>query len=284
MRGDRIITIFSLCEKGGLAMGKILLAALLFLSPMVFLTSSAWAGGGDELKAGEDAFYAGNCDEAIRLYTKAIVSGELSRVQLREAYCDRGYTWWLGKGDYDKAIADYTKAIEIDPKYADVYYDRGDVWYDKGDYDKAIADYTKAIEINPKLIPAYKHLGDAWREKGYYDKAIASYTKAIEIDPNPKYAAAYDSLAWLMATCPIDKYRDGRRAVDLAEKALKSRETAARLDILAAAYAEVGRFQEAINTQERAIAKLKKDGNTKAIAEWEKHLASYKAGKPWREK
>jgi tetratricopeptide (TPR) repeat protein len=264
-------------------MKKILLTALLF-SLMVCLTPLAWAGALEDVKAGEDAFYAGNCDEAIRLYTKAIVSGELSRVQLREAYCDRGYTWWFCKGYYDKAIADYTKAIEIDPKYADVYYDRGDVWYDKGDYDKAIADYTKAIEINPKFIPAYKHLGDAWREKGYYDKAIASYTKAIEIDPNPKYAAAYDSLAWLMATCPESRYRDGKRAVDLAEKALKSRETAARLDILAAACAEVGRFQEAINTQKRAIAKLKQEGNTKLIAECEKHLASYKAGKPWREK
>ena len=264
-------------------MKKMQLTALLF-SLLVCLTSPAGAGGVDDVKAGEDAFYAGNCEEAIRLYTKAIVSGELSLVQLREAYCDRGYTWWLCKSDYDKAIADYTKAIEIDSKYAGVYYDRGDVWYDKGDYDKAIADYTKAIEINPKFIASYKHRGDAWRKKGDYDKAIANYTKAIEIDPNPKYAAAYDSLAWLMATCPDGRYRDGKRAVDLAEKAWKSRETAARLDILAAAYAEVGRFQEAVNTQEKAITKVKQEGREKALPEYEKHLSSYKSGKPWREK
>jgi tetratricopeptide (TPR) repeat protein len=87
-----------------------------------------------------------------------------------------------------------------------------------------------------------------------------------------------------MATCPDGRYRDGKRAVELAEKAVALRDDANFLDTLAAAYAEAGRFQEAIKTQERAITKLKQEGETKDLPEFEKHLSSYKAGKPWREK
>ena len=56
------------------------------------------------------------------------------------------------------------------------------------------------------------------------------------------------------------------------------------MDTLAAAYAEAGSFQEAIKTQERAITKLKQEGETKDPPEFEEQLSSYKAGKPWREK
>jgi tetratricopeptide (TPR) repeat protein len=54
------------------------------------------------------------------------------------------------KGEYDNAIADYTRAIEIDPNDAWAYCNRGGAYDEKGDYDKAIADYTQAIEIDPK--------------------------------------------------------------------------------------------------------------------------------------
>jgi len=87
-----------------------------------------------------------------------------------------------------------------------------------------------------------------------------------------------------MATCPESRYRDGKRAVELAEKAIALKDDANFLDTLAAAYAEAGRFQEAIKTQERAITKLKQEGETQHLSKCEEHLASYKAGKPWREK
>jgi tetratricopeptide (TPR) repeat protein len=219
----------------------------------------------------------GNYDKAIADYTKAI---EIKSTYA-ESYSSRGNAWYA-KGDFDKAIADYTKAIEIDPKDANIYYRRGLSWYYKGDYDKAIGNYTKAIEIEPKGANVYFSRGNAWVKKGDYDKAVANFNKAIEIEPNHAYA--YNSLAWLTATCPNDKYRDGKRAVAFAEKAVKLAETANNLDTLAAAYAEAGSFGEAIKTQERAIAKLKQEGRAQALPEFEKHLSSYKAGKPWREK
>jgi len=330
-------------------MKKILFVAILLLSLTVCLASPVWAGGSDDAKAGDTAYQEGNYDRAIKLFTKAIASGELSRKDLSITYLNRGLTWgkkgdydkaitdfdkaiginpkfayaygnrgltWAKKGDYDKAIADYTKAIEINPRDADAYGSRGNAWYDKGDYDKAIADYTKVIEIDPRDADAYGNRGNAWGKKGDYDKVIADYTKAIEINPrnanaygsrgyawgkkgdydkviadytkaieiDPKFADAYNGLAWIMATCPEGKYRDGKRAVELAEKAVALKDAASFLDTLAAAYAEAGRFQDAIKTQERVITKLKQESGTQYLPQCEKHLSSYKAGKPWREK
>ena len=92
------------------------------------------------------------------------------------------------KGDLDKAIADFTEAIRLDPKYAQAYYNRGYAYW-KGDFDKAIADFTEAIRLDPKYAKAYCSRGICLQDKGDYDKAIADYTEAIRLDP--KYAKAY---------------------------------------------------------------------------------------------
>ena len=63
---------------------------------------------------------------------------------------------------YDLAIQNYTKAIELDSKYALAYRNRGLSWREKGDYDRAIQDYTKAIELNPKYADAYFQRGFVW--------------------------------------------------------------------------------------------------------------------------
>ena len=81
------------------------------------------------------------------------------------------------------AIADYAKAIEIDPRYANAYVGRGMVYRLKGDNDHAIADYTQAIEINPRYAIAYFNRGSAFEAKGEHDRAIADFTKAIELTP-----------------------------------------------------------------------------------------------------
>jgi tetratricopeptide (TPR) repeat protein len=175
-------------------MKKILVIVILSLVLMVCFTTLAWASGLDDLKAGNTALFQGkNYDEAIRLYSKAIESGELSREQLSLAYVLRGIAWGT-KGDTDKAMVDFNKAIEIDPKNARAYYYRGYAWRTKGDNDKAIADFTKVIEIDPKYTAAYYYRGYAWQTKGDNDKAIADYTKAIEI--NPKDTHAYINRGW----------------------------------------------------------------------------------------
>ena len=188
---------------------------------------------------------------------------------------------YLEKGQYDQAITEFTKAIKLEPKLAEVYYNRGVAYDEKGQDNQAISEYTKAIELNPKFAWAYYNRGNAYEEKGHYDQAIADYTKAIEL--NPRDAYAYNNLAWLLATCSDSKYRNGAKALDLAQTAVEFDKSYANLDTLAAAYAEAGSFEEAIKTQKDAIALLNKDTDPKVLAEAKEHLERYKANRPWRE-
>jgi tetratricopeptide (TPR) repeat protein len=87
------------------------------------------------------------------------------------------------KGDYDRAITDYTKAIELDPAKADYYFGRGTSCAQKKNYDRAIADHTKAIELDPAKADYYFERGTSYAWKDDYDRAIADHTKAIELDP-----------------------------------------------------------------------------------------------------
>ena len=93
-----------------------------------------------------------------------------------------------------KAIAQFQKAIQINPKYATAYNNLGIAYSDQGEWSKAIKQYQKAIQINPKYVTAYYNLGNAYKAQGEWSQAIAQYQKAIEI--NPKDATAYNSLGW----------------------------------------------------------------------------------------
>ena len=125
-------------------------------------------------------------DKAIEAYSHVI---ELNP-RYAAVYNNRGNAY-SNQGELDRAIADYNKAIELDPELAPVYYNRGADYHSKGAYDRAIADYNKAIELNPEFAEAYNNRGNAYFSKGAYDRAIADYNKAIEL--NPKLAVAYNN-------------------------------------------------------------------------------------------
>lgn len=93
------------------------------------------------------------------------------------AFLERGNAHYC-KGQYDKAISDYNKAIEINPGIARAYTNRGLAYRRKGQYDKAISDYNKAIEINPKIAKAYTHRGLAYYFKKEFDHAWYDVKKA----------------------------------------------------------------------------------------------------------
>jgi tetratricopeptide (TPR) repeat protein len=87
------------------------------------------------------------------------------------------------KGDYDGAISDYGKAIDINPTSAKLYNDRGSVRYKKDDYQGAMVDYDKAIEIEAGYGPAFANRGRARLAVADYDGAFADYDQAVELDP-----------------------------------------------------------------------------------------------------
>jgi len=107
-----------------------------------------------------------------------------------ESYFYSGNEYY-NMGDYDRAIAEYTEAIRIDPNYADAYGNRGIAYARKNDYNRAIADLTEAIRLNPESANGYFNRGLAYYDRGVvsanisdYDNAIVDLEKVLEIDPN----------------------------------------------------------------------------------------------------
>jgi hypothetical protein len=181
-------------------------------------------------------------------------------------------------------------AIRIDPSSAEVstirakyhvavYTIRGAFQAARGNFDGALADFDEAIRLNPKgADAAYMLRGKLWLEKRDVGQAIANFGRAIEVDPtNP---AAYNQLAWLLATADQPTVRDGPRAVQLALKAceLSQWKNAAMLDTLAAAYARQGDYLKAVEWEQKAIgSQWTSDDRERA----QSRLQLYRNGKAW---
>lgn len=101
------------------------------------------------------------------------------------------------RGQYPEAIANFTKAIELNPDYAEAYYFRGLTYSGQGEHDQAIQDFTKAIELNPKLAEAYCFRSFVYEGQDEHDLAIQDSTKAIELESDYAEAYAIRGLAWL---------------------------------------------------------------------------------------
>ncbi len=131
-------------------------------------------------------------DEAIEACGRLIASGRAKGPALAQAYAVR-CRLWSRKGDSERAVADCTDAIRLDPKQADALNTRGVVWSNIGDYDRAIADYDQAIGINAKAPLYFTNRGMAWRGKRDYDRATADFDRAIALDA--KFVSAYSNRA-----------------------------------------------------------------------------------------
>jgi tetratricopeptide (TPR) repeat protein len=130
--------------------------------------------------------YVGRRDfnDALAAYSEAIQLDP----KYTPAYSGRG-NLYRAHGDLEPAMADANRAIALDPKFADAYNARGAAYMTKGEKDRAIADFDQAIALDPKRFVVYVNRGIAYADKGDNDKAIADYGIAIKLEP--RYYGAY---------------------------------------------------------------------------------------------
>lgn len=221
----------------------------------------------------------GEIDEAIKHYLKGV------EIKPHEAqiYYNLGAIF-TKKGQMDKAIAYYQQAIRLKPDFAEAHNNLGLIFASQGDSEKAFHHYTRALEINPYHIRAHFNLGNLLLQKGDILGAIKHYEKVVEI--NPRWTEAANNLAWILATTPSPEFRDAEQAIFYAEIACKntSYNEPSILDTLAAAYAEAGRFNQAIAIAKKAIEIAETTGCDKKIIQAMQHrLELYKAGQPFHE-
>ena len=151
--------------------------------------------------------------------TRPGVSHEALEIDPRDAegYYNRGGAYFA-KGEYNQAISDYNKALEINPRFAEAYNNRGEAYRRVIQHDQAMLDYNKALEVNPRYAVAYNNRGQAYFEKGKYNQAISDYNKALEI--NPGFAAAYylRGFAYYCKGEYEESWQDINNAQNLGEK------------------------------------------------------------------
>jgi Flp pilus assembly protein TadD len=188
----------------------------------------------------------------------------------------------LRQGKLDEAAARFRTAIAADPKLADARDNLGVVLLHQGKTEEAIAQLQRSIEIDPDATEARVNLGGAFLMQGRYGDAVAQLREALSRDP--ERPAILGNLAWILATCPDARVRNGKEAVMLAERAasLTSRADAVILDALGAAYAEMGRFAEATEAARRAL-RLAESGDRMMADAINARLALYAGQKPFRD-
>jgi tetratricopeptide (TPR) repeat protein len=220
----------------------------------------------------------GRTTEAIEHYQRAMEANP----SLAEAHNNLGKL--LAKqGRTAEAIGQFQKALEVEPDNTKVHYNLANIFTAQGRWDEAIEHYQRALKQMPDSIHAHYQLGLALQVKRNFKTAIAQFQKVLELDPH--HVTAQNNLAWLLATCQDNSLRDGTKAVALAQQAvqLSGGNSPEILDTLAAAYAEAGRFPEAVETAQRALD-LSAAQNNKPLAKViQNQLRLYEANSPYHE-
>ncbi|MEI6655527.1 MAG: tetratricopeptide repeat protein [Verrucomicrobiota bacterium] len=221
-----------------------------------------------------------------------------------------------GMGKPEEAIAHCELALQLDPKSADAHYNLGYALVARQQFEPSLVHFQKALEIKPDYVQARNNLGSALLMTGCPDEAIVHYRKVLEVNPNypgapqnlavaqaqqakslqalaqrrvqlqarPNETALLAGTAWLLATNPNASLRNGKEAVELAQRAVQltgGKESAA-LDILAAACAEAGNFAEAVTAAQQALDLANGQNNKSLAASMAVRLKLYQAGSPLR--
>jgi tetratricopeptide (TPR) repeat protein len=254
----------------------------------------------------------GEIDEAVAHYQRAL---EI-KPDYAEAHNDLGAAL-AGRGQFDEALAHYQQALKIKPGYAEAHSNLANILASRGQFDEAIAHYQKALEIDPHFAAAHNNLANVLASRGQFDEAVGHYQKALKIKPDhaeaqknlrsvlalqekirtvlaqrresirlhPDDLVTLQETAWVLATNPDASVRNGAEAVELAQRGAKlaGGSNPQVLDTLAAAYAEAGRFAEAVETAQQALQQASSGNDTALAGAVRDRIRLYQAGSPYRE-
>jgi tetratricopeptide (TPR) repeat protein len=186
------------------------------------------------------------------------------------------------QGKFREAADSFRQALRIDPTLAIAHFRLGVVLLDLGELDDAETHLAEAVRLDPDDPKAHCSLAAALAQRGKLAQAVVQYRRALDEDPDSLMALL--SLASTLATSDDPAVRDGEQAVALATRACKLTRFGhpEALHVLGAAYAEVGRFAEAISAAELALRAALAAGNERLAEAIREPLKLYQQGKPLR--
>jgi tetratricopeptide (TPR) repeat protein len=252
----------------------------------------------------------GKRNEAVQHYERAL--------QLKPDYAQAHNNLGLelaAQGKAAEARRHFEQALQFKPDYADAHHNLGFALFTHGKVNEAIPYYERALQLNPGDAETHEHLGLAYGRVGRIAEAEQEFRRVLQLKPearthlnlgrsllqqgkpqaaaveyeaavrlSPDLPMALNDLAWLRATHPTATLRDGEQAVRLAERACALNPEDARCwDTLAAAYAEAGRFEDAIRSVAKARQLAQAAGQTNLVATIEQVSVLYQKHQPFRQ-
>jgi len=185
-------------------------------------------------------------------------------------------------GRLDDATSHFAEAARLEPDNLDAQYNLGRNLFLQGKANLALAPLELVLKSNPENAFAHFYVGQASLRLRLMNQAIAHLREAIRLQPN--WPEALTALAWILASDPDEKHRNGAQAVTLVEQAatVPDARQPILLDALAAAYAEAGHFENAVATAQQAMTTATQLGQTNLSSEIAKRRELYRSRQPYR--
>jgi Tfp pilus assembly protein PilF len=184
---------------------------------------------------------------------------------------------------YAEAEQQLREAVRLKETSAPAHGNLGSVLCSLGRLDEGVSHVERALALDPEYRPAYGNLAEAYGALGRRALAAKYFALAVKMEPDSPFLLS--RLGWLLATSPEAAVRDGAKAVEASERAVRltSRQDTMSLDTLAAAYAETGRFTEAAAIAEQTLALAQSRGQSDLLPQLQYRLDLYRAGQRFRE-
>jgi tetratricopeptide (TPR) repeat protein len=176
-------------------------------------------------------------------------------------------------GQTEGALEDLSLCLGIDQDFAPAYSSRAGIFSRMGDYHRALEDISAALALRPDNVDYLHNRAVVLTALERYREAIEEYLRIIEL--NPRSGGSYNNLAWLFATATDPGWRDCRKAIKYARKALTFGRNGSWMDTLAAAYAECGDFEKAVAFEIEAYRLSRENDNFRQRIEIYKRSKSY---------